>query len=218
MNCTFDIKKFCAECHVNDIDGFLAMAAKFFEFLTEANKHVNLTRIQSEEDYWNKHVADSIAIAKYFPSIAENKLKIADIGCGAGFPSMMLALAFPNLQITAIDSTNKKIRFVADCARDLRIKNLRTIHGRAIELARKEEMQDRYDVICARAVGEGLSIFRDSAPMMNEDGVCILYKTPHQAETELPMLNNAPFNYSWAATQTFELPGGDGQRLFLYTE
>ncbi len=79
-------------------------------------------------------------------------------------------------------------------------------------------MQDRYDVICARAVGEGLSIFRDSAPMMNEDGVCILYKTPHQAETELPMLNNAPFNYSWAATQTFELPGGDGQRLFLYTE
>ena len=86
---------------------FLQACSTFQEILYETNKTMNLTRIPPEE-FWSKHIADSVSIAPYL----NGKFNLCDVGCGAGFPSLPLAAAFPELQVTAVDSTRKKIDFV----------------------------------------------------------------------------------------------------------
>ena len=113
---SFSLSAFAAECRVADPERFTRLCGRFFELLTAANADFNLMRITSREDFEVKHVADSLAVARCFPELAEKSWRIADIGCGAGFPSVVLAAAFPHLDVRAIDSTHKKVDFVTAAA------------------------------------------------------------------------------------------------------
>lgn len=204
---------FVQSCGIADLDAFVSKCAMLHEYLIECNKSVNLTRLTSPEDFYFKHVADSLSIAVCFPEITMEKLSIADIGCGAGFPSLILAAAFPQLQITAIDSIGKKIKFVADAAELLQLTNLTAIHGRSVELNCRQEYKKRFDIVTARAVAPSPKICKEASNFPKYNGRFILYKTPGQAEEEKILLAEMK-NFSWQNTGVFILPGNSGERLF----
>lgn len=209
----FRLSDFAAECQVADPERFVRLCGRFFELLSAANAEFNLTRITSREDFEVKHVADSLAIVRFFPELARGKWRIADVGCGAGFPSVVLAAGFPELAVTAIDSTQKKIAFVAAAARELELDNLFPVAGRAVELARKPEFAGRFDVVTARAVATAEKLCREGRRMLAPTGRFIFYKTPGQA-AELAAVSSER-GLRWELTPEFQLPGAAGSRLFL---
>ena len=215
----FDLKEFCEQCNVTDSADFISKMTELYESLVKTNRKVNLTRIQSEEDYWIKHVADSLAIARFFPQFSTKELALADIGCGAGFPSLVLATAFDNLRITAIDSIGKKTAFVESAARELGLDNLEVITGRSKELNRKAEYIERFDIVTARAVSDLRTLFKEAKRFIKVDGQFIFFKTPEQVTLELPQVAKDSQKYSldWNETDIFSLPCDSGKRLFVYS-
>lgn len=209
----FDLPTFAAGCAVKNSGDFAVKCEQLRLYLCECNEHVNLTRLTSENDFYFKHVADSLSIAAVFPEIAAESFKIADIGCGAGFPSLILALAFPQLQITAIDSIGKKINFVRNAAKLLQLNNLTAIHGRSVELNCKKEFQGKFDIVTARAVAPSPKIYREASKFIHRRGRFIFYKTPIQAEEEKNDLSKSK-EICWSNTPVFTLPGDAGERLF----
>jgi 16S rRNA (guanine527-N7)-methyltransferase len=216
----FDPRPFFKSINLTDADSFLKQSKLFYELLIEENKKTNLTRITNTKEYWIKHILDSIIIVNYFPDLAKNNLSVADIGCGPGFPSIPLALAYPNLEITAIDSAGKKINFIKSVISRLKIDNLKAVNGRARELNRKKEWKELFDVITARAVSEGKNIHRETKNMLKNTGSFIFYKTPEQASGELPEIikSTQKTGITWKKSEFFELPENSGKRLFLYSE
>jgi len=216
----FDLNEFCRQCKVAGPEAFIAKMTRLYALLTESNREINLTRIRSEDDYWIKHVADSLAVARYFPQFSSCELKVADIGCGAGFPSLVLAAAFANLRITAIDSIAKKTAFVESAARELDLNNLEVVTGRSRELNRKPEYIERFDIVTARAVSDLRTLYKEARKFIKPNGQFIFYKTPEQAGLEIPEANRDAGKYllSWKPTESFSLPFSSGERLFVYSE
>ena len=201
------LKQFVPE---NYFPVFLQKCRILMDFLYETNKTLNLTRIP-EESFWTLHVADSLAFAG---EVSLDGKKLCDVGCGAGFPSLILAAAFPELLVTAIDSTRKKVDFVAAAAEKMDLPNLTAIHARANELARKEDFKASYDFVTARAVADASVLIRETANFLNhKHGLLCIYRTTEQLERELPDLKQRKLNYR--TTPLFQLPEGAGSRLFL---
>jgi len=210
MSERFDLEAFAADCGVADTAYFAERCGILHALLVAENEKTNLTRITEKEEFKIKHAADSLLLAKAFPSLTKKPISLADIGCGGGFPSLILALAFPNWKICAIDSTGKKTAFVRKAAQFLHLDNCEVVTGRSCELNRKAEFQERFDVVTARAVAKGKVIADDARRFPKKSGYFILYKTPLQAEEDLPELGAA-----WRLTSDFELPCGLGTRCFL---
>lgn len=132
--------------------GTESCSRKFYtltEHLLEVSKVMNLTAIKEERAIILKHYADSLSVAKFLPENA----KIIDIGCGAGFPCLPLAICRPDLAITALDSTEKRVKYVLETAQLLELQNLTGIAARAEE-AGKSALRESFDVCVARAVAE----------------------------------------------------------------
>ncbi len=210
----------CEECNVDNIELFVAKIAKFYEILTDVNSNLNLTRIRSEEDFWIKHIFDSLYIGKYFSEISKDKLKILDLGCGGGFPSIPLAIAFDNLEIVALDSIKKKTDFVDSIAKKMQLNNLSVFAGRARELNRKKEWTEQFDIVTARAVAESKVIFRETRNFLKETGRYILYKTPEQISNEFAETAkiSAKNGFDWSIKEEYSLPNDLGKRQFLMGE
>lgn len=116
--------------------------------LVEFNSHTNLTAITDEAGVILRHFADSLTAAPY---IGERSLKILDVGCGGGFPTLPLAIARPDCCFTALDSTAKKLNFVAEMASSLSLP-VTTLPARAEEVAITHDHRERYDLVISRAV------------------------------------------------------------------
>ena len=206
---------------VHDFDMLIEKCSMLYTILTAANEQVNLTRIDSEAGFWIKHVADSLLLGVAFPDLTRQRLRVGDIGCGAGFPSLVLALAYPNWQISAIDSVGKKTAFVESAAAGLEIRNLTVINGRTREMGHKALYQRKFDLLTARAVGVIPTIYADARRLIADHGRWIFYKTPDQAAQEMESLRNDPppgARLRWQTTAIEELPDGAGSRLFVYAK
>lgn len=130
------------------LDGSKAdLLYRFAVILTETNKSLNLTAVTDADGVILKHFADSIIAADRFPEGAS----VIDVGCGGGFPTFPLAIVRPDIKITALDSTEKKISFVSKTAKELGLENITAISGRAEALGR-EGLRESFDVATARAV------------------------------------------------------------------
>ena len=139
---------------------------------------------------------------------------ICDLGCGAGFPSLVLAAAFPHCSFTSVDSTRKKVDYVNAAAERLELKNLKAVHARGNELGRKVPYQHAYECVTARAVASSEILIRESSGLLNRRGCLMVYRTPAQYETELAFLEKNR-KTSFETTDTFTLPEDAGTRLFL---
>jgi len=187
---------------------FLKACSDFQNILYETNKTMNLTRIP-EEDFWSKHIADSISIVPYLAG----KVNLCDVGCGAGFPSLPLAAAFPSIQITAVDSTRKKIDFVNRAAEIMELDNIEALHARANELGHEEDYAGHFDLVTARAVGDAVKLVREVSGLLRRGASLYLYRTPEQRDKEKPELQKLAMRFK--CTDTFELPDHAGTRLFM---
>lgn len=204
---------FIQECLKKDPAEFIEKMKMLGDFLYETNQNLNLTAIK-EDGFWSRHVADSLSVCRYFPEIFTSEMQLCDLGCGAGFPSLVLAAAFPEVRITSIDSTRKKIDYVNAAAAKLSLNNLKGIHGRGNELGRKEPFRAAFNVIFARAVASADILVKEAGGMLKANGSLIIYRTPEQYEQEIPFLKKwkkGPYR----ATECFELPDSAGTRLFL---
>ena len=201
---------------VADKEKFCKFVNELHKFLCEYNEKVNLTRITDYQDYINKHICDSLLLGAAFPELTERKLKICDIGCGAGFPSLVLAAAYPEWEITALDSIAKKTAFVKLAGEKFTLKNFSVFTGRSNELNRKAEWKNRFDIVTARAVAAAKTVYTDARNFPKNNGRFILYKTPDQLAEDLPQIKSAASNKKWQTTAIFELPDNAGSRQFLY--
>lgn len=116
--------------------------------MIEVNTSMNLTAITDEKAIILKHYVDSLTVSKYIP----DKATVIDVGCGAGFPCLPLAIFRPDLTITALDSTAKRIKYIENTANKLEINNIRAIAARAEECGKKDGYRESFDVVTARAV------------------------------------------------------------------
>ena len=155
----------------------LVQLDKYYEMLIEKNKVMNLTAITEYEDVVYKHFLDSIAIVKVYPQIKKEKIKLIDMGTGAGFPGIPLKIMFPQLEIVLMDSLNKRINFLNEVINELGLENISAIHARAEEAARKEEHRQAYDLCVSRAVARLNSLAEFCIPFVKKGGYFISYKS-----------------------------------------
>ncbi|QIH77030.1 16S rRNA (guanine(527)-N(7))-methyltransferase RsmG [Macrococcoides canis] len=147
--------------------------AIYYETLVEWNEKINLTAVTEKEDVYLKHFFDSITPSFYFDF---NKVKsICDVGAGAGFPSIPLKILYPHLELTIVDSLNKRINFLNHLSAELNLTNCRFVHDRA-ETFGKGEYRESFDVVTARAVAR-LSVLSELClPLVKKGGHFIALK------------------------------------------
>ena len=156
------------------------------ERMLEVNKHMNLTAIKEERAIILKHYADSLTISKYIPKGA----KIIDVGCGAGFPTLPLAIFRTDISITSVDSTAKRIEYVSKTAELLNLDNITAIPERAEVLGNSTEHREKYDIVTARAVA-GLQILSELClPFAKVGGTFIAMKS-QKADEEISLASTA---------------------------
>ncbi len=144
--------------------------------LIEYNSHTNLTAIKNEEGIYLKHFYDSLTIQKYI----SGKNKILDIGTGAGFPGMVLAIINPDCQFTLLDSNNKKIKFLQYLNSLLNIKNVEFINMRAEDYVKNN--LEQFDIVTSRAVADLRILLELSIPALKLNGLFIPLKSSIEDE------------------------------------
>lgn len=141
---------------------------KYAELLVGYNNKVNLTAITAPDDIVIKHFADSLCLMKYVE--LSNDKKIIDVGTGAGFPGAALLCAAPELNITMIDSVNKKLDFIRFLLKELGL-DARVITIRAEDAAKKQEFREKFDVVTSRAVAALNVLAEYSVPLVKVGGL-----------------------------------------------
>lgn len=127
--------------------------AVYYRLLVTTNRQVNLTALTAESDVYLKHFYDSLMPSLVLQQIQQEPLTICDVGAGAGFPSIPLKIAFPQLRITIVDSLNKRINFLRELVGALNLSNVELHHARAEEFgARQSEFREQFNIVTARAV------------------------------------------------------------------
>lgn len=148
---------------------------------------------------------------------SKSSIRLLDLGTGAGFPGIPLKIAFPQLEITLMDSLNKRINFLNEVISKLSLKNISAIHGRAEEFGRKEEFREQYDGCVSRAVAKLVSLSEYCLPFVKQGGYFIPYKSA-KSEEELEEAKYAigQLGGKYLGKISFLLPGSDAERtLFL---
>lgn len=155
----------------------------FIDYLLEVNAHTNLTTITDIDEIKIKHIKDSLSVLDL---IKEND-KVLDIGSGAGFPGIPLAVE-KEIDLTLIDSVNKKVNFMNQVIEKIDLKNARAIHSRAEDFAK--DNREKYDVVVSRAVANMTTLSELCLPFVKVGGIFIALKGP-KADEELEEAKNA---------------------------
>ena len=160
----------------------------FAVLLAEWNQKMNLTAITDSVDVQKKHFLDCLvglplAAEKIGASLPPNRaLACVDIGTGAGFPGVPLKIVWPNLKLTLVDGTAKKIRFLDEVVNALALENVTLVQGRAEELGRNRRFRGQFDLATARAVARLNTLTEYVLPFVRQGGLAIIYKGPNAAE------------------------------------
>jgi len=151
---------------------------KLYELQTAYNAHTNLTRISSKDDFYLKHIEDSLALLPFIKPDAElcRSVRLIDLGTGAGYPGIPLAIERPDLQVTLNDATLKKVKYLQAVIAELPLPNARAVWERAEKLSGQKEYQGRYDFVTARAVADIQELLQLSAPFLCAGGKALFMK------------------------------------------
>ncbi|SEK76153.1 16S rRNA (guanine527-N7)-methyltransferase [Pseudobutyrivibrio ruminis] len=185
----------------------------FYEMLVEKNKVMNLTAITEFDEVIVKHFADSLSIGKVMPS---NINTVCDLGTGAGFPGIPMAIVYPNIQFTLIDSLNKRIKFLQEVVDALGLKNVTLIHARAEEAGRNKLYREHFDLVVSRAVANISTLSEYCLPLVKLNGYFISFKSGDIKE-EVSLSENAiqKLGGSMEEPVYFSLPDTDISRSFI---
>jgi 16S rRNA (guanine527-N7)-methyltransferase len=186
----------------------------YYETLVEWNEKMNLTAITEKGDVYLKHFFDSISAGFYYDFTTQ--LKVCDVGAGAGFPSIPIKIAFPNIHVTIVDSLNKRISFLEHLASVLKLENVRFVHDRAETFGQNKEFREQFDVVTARAVAR-LSVLSELClPLVKKGGLFIAMKAA-SAEDEVKSASKAIQTLGGAIIQKerFLLPIENSERNII---
>lgn len=152
---------------------------KYYELLVDWNKVMNLTAITKYEEVVEKHFLDSLTLVKALDrKTIESEIEtVIDIGTGAGFPGIPLKIVFPDLNITLLDSLNKRIKFLNMVIDELGLEGIKSIHGRAEDFAKQKEYREKYDLCVSRAVANLATLSEYCLPYVKKEGYFTPYKS-----------------------------------------
>lgn len=167
------LEELSIELSEKQIDQFI----KYYEMLVEKNKVMNLTAITEFNEVIVKHFIDSLALVKVVDKDdLSNGISIIDIGTGAGFPGIPLKIAFPNINITLLDSLNKRINFLKEVSDELGFEGIDFIHGRSEDFGRNPQFREKFDICVSRAVANLATLSEFCVPFVKVGGSFISYK------------------------------------------
>lgn len=149
---------------------------EYIKTFLNQNSKINLISKNDEKFLWEKHIFDSLSIEKFFEKYPIEAKNLLDIGTGGGFPSVPIAIAYPNIEVFGLDSIRKKINAIENMKAELNIENLHTICDRA------ENIKNRFDIITSRAVAPLKVITGYAMPLLNKNGYFIAYKSIRTVE------------------------------------
>lgn len=163
-------------------DKMLERFEKYREILVEFNKHMNLTGITEQREVYIKHFLDSVAIFKN--GYIMDGLSVIDVGTGAGFPGLPFKIANPTIELTLLDSLNKRINFLKEVGDGIGFEDIKYVHGRAEDIGKDSQYREQYDIATARAVANLPVLLEFCVPFVKEGGFFICLKGPN-ADNEL---------------------------------
>ncbi len=204
------------ETGINLTDIQLEKFQIYYNLLIETNKVMNLTSITEEKDVVLKHFIDSLAIKNY---IDISNGRVIDIGTGAGFPGIPLAIIYNDTQFTLMDSLNKRINFINTVMEECKLYNIETVHSRAEDLGHNNVYREKYDYCVSRAVAAIPVLLEYCIPFLKTGGKFISYKS-EKAEEEISLSRNAQkkLGCRFDKLYSFDLPGTDISRKFVVFE
>ncbi|HEN5891108.1 TPA: 16S rRNA (guanine(527)-N(7))-methyltransferase RsmG [Streptococcus agalactiae] len=190
----------------------------YFRLLVEWNEKINLTAITDKEEVYLKHFYDSIApILQGY--IDNSPLSILDIGAGAGFPSIPMKILYPEIDITIIDSLNKRINFLNILANELELSGVHFFHGRAEDFGQDKVFRAKFDIVTARAVARMQVLVELTIPFLKVNGRLIALKAA-AAEEELISAEKALKTLFSQVTvnKNYKLPNGDDRNITIVSK
>lgn len=186
----------------------------YYERLIEKNKVMNLTAITEYEEVVDKHFIDSILLG----SVKEfsGKKRVIDVGTGAGFPGIPLKIVYPELEITLLDSLNKRVKFLDEVIEELGLTGIQAVHSRAEDLAQDAAHRQQYDICVSRAVANLATLSEYCIPFVKQGGYFISYKST-QIEEELKQAKKAVqvLGGTLEQIETVQIPGTTIERQFV---
>jgi 16S rRNA methyltransferase GidB len=203
-----------------ELDENKAQALKQYkELLVEWNEKMNLTAITEDYEVIVKHFVDCLECTH----LISNEKKIIDVGTGAGFPGMPLAIFYPQIEFTLLDGLNKRLIFLEEVVNKLGLKNVKIVHARAEEAARNEEYFESFDAVVSRAVANLPVLLEYTSPYVKVNGKCIVMKGDNAKEEldlaknamnvlKLKNIENKEYKYSYT------IDGEEYNRTILYIE
>ena len=178
---------------------------------------MNLTGITEFDEVMQKHFVDSVAAAEYVEMEKINSL--IDVGTGAGFPGIPLKIVYPHLQVTLLDSLNKRIKFLEEVVDNLGLTGIEMVHGRAEDAAKKAEYREQFDLSVSRAVANLVSLTEYCLPFVKVGGKFVSYKSV-SVDEEIAQSKKAVYVLGGeiGKVEKFHLPGSDMERALVVVE
>lgn len=191
-------------------DKELSQLDTIYKTLIDTNKTMNLTRITDKEDVYLKHFYDSLTLAKVYD--LNKSQTLCDIGTGAGFPGLVLKIFYPNLDITLVDSLQKRVNYLNKLIEKLNLKGIKAYHNRAEDLIKERK---KFDIVTARAVANLSKLLLWTMPLINKNGSFLAMKG--NVEEELTLAKDIMKKNNWYVNkkEVFHLPNKEDMRTIL---
>ena len=192
---------------ITPTDEQLKHLEKFYELLIDWNEKINLTRITEKEEVYLKHFYDSLTIARVIDLSKVDTL--CDIGTGAGFPGVVLKIMYPNLKITLVDALQKRVNYLNQIIKSLKLTDIEAIHVRG------EDLKEKYDVVTSRAVANIEKLVTYTMHLLNDNGVMIAMKGNIEEELTKEVQQKLEKKYIIKEINKFLLPIENSNRSLV---
>lgn len=158
--------------NVNITESQIEQFVLYMRILQKWNENINLTTIIKDEDILQKHFIDCLTILPYI----NKKSNLIDVGTGAGFPGIPIKIVKQDIEVTLLDSLNKRVNFLQEVITNLNLSNIKTIHGRAEDSGKNPNLREKFDVAISRAVAPLNILVEYLMPLVKKGGQCICMK------------------------------------------
>ena len=174
------LKNALEQLNISYTEKMIEQFSVYMEEILDWNEKINLTAITDKDEFVEKHFIDSVLAAN--AAEVQCAEKVIDVGTGAGFPGIPLAIIFPEKKFVLMDSLNKRLKVIDDVCAKAGIMNVETVHGRAEELSRNKVHREKYDLCVSRAVANMSTLSEYCLPFISQGGYFLAYKGPDSDE------------------------------------